>query len=310
MLGGAAARGDLTTGDDISTAYELAGLPSGRDIDDTDERAKRFDLFALRAQLSALDGDLDLDPAAKRIRAIASALADQKSIPAVAKEIDLIAAVADRDWWTDATVPMIEMVRKRLRGLVGLIDTAQRAIVYTDFNDTITEVSDVALTLVAHGVDRARFRDKAYAFLQSHEDDAVLFKLRHGKQLTPLDLEQLEKIMLASGDFTEPELRAAIDEAQGLGLFVRSIVGMDRAAAAEALSGFSNSLSGNQLAFITLVIEHLTRAGIVEPGLLYEPPFTGVAPTGPEAIFSDAQVTDLIGVLTRIRDSAQPTLAG
>jgi len=44
--------------------------------------------------------------------------------------------------------------------------------------------------------------------------------------------------------------------------------------------------------------------GVMEPSLLYEPPFTGYAPQGPEALFTSAQVEELFGVLDDIKASA------
>jgi hypothetical protein len=44
--------------------------------------------------------------------------------------------------------------------------------------------------------------------------------------------------------------------------------------------------------------------GIMDPALLYEPPFTGVAPTGPEHLFDENKVTRLITKIRAISDSA------
>ena len=295
------------TGDDYVVASGLAGLPSAEDVQDQDEQAKRFDLFALRAQLGVLVGDPGFKAARARIQAIANALAEQKSIPVIANNLELIAAVATDEWWQDVTVPMLEMMRIRLRGLVNLIDPSQKSIVYTNFADTAEESVPVDLTYVAVAVDRARFREKAFAFLRAHEDDVVLFKVRHGNQLTALDLSELERIMIESGDFKSDEISYAAAEAHGLGLFVRSMVGLDRAAATSALSAFTagSTLTGNQLAFVNLLVEQLTQRGAIDPELLYLSPFTDVAPTGPEALFTGAQVTELVAALRRIRSTAQ-----
>lgn len=101
------------------------------------------------------------------------------------------------------------------------------------------------------------------------------------------------------------EARQASD---GLGLFVRSLVGLDRTAAVEAFAGFTSTrnLSANQLHFVQLMIEHLTQNGVMEAARLYEPPLVDIAPLGPESLFEMAEVDDLIEVLHAIRRTAAP----
>lgn len=55
------------------------------------------------------------------------------------------------------------------------------------------------------------------------------------------------------------------------------------------------TLSANQLEFVNLIVTHLTERGVMEAGLLYEPPFTSFAPQGPDALFTSAQVDELFG---------------
>ena len=113
--------------------------------------------------------------------------------------------------------------------------------------------------------------------------------------------------MLAeSGVGGEEDIRRAAAEAQGLGLFVRSLVGLDRGAAKEALSGFlgGKTLSANQIEFINLVVDQLTEQGVVEPTRLYESPFTDITPRGPDGLFSPTQVEELLRSLEAVRATA------
>jgi type I restriction enzyme R subunit len=59
-----------------------------------------------------------------------------------------------------------------------------------------------------------------------------------------------------------------------------------------------------QIEFINMVIEHLTDQGVMDPALLYEPPFTDVAPTGHEKLLDEEKVTRLFTKIQAINDSA------
>lgn len=299
------------TGADLDAAAEhLSGLPSSADARDTDERAKRFDLLALRAQL----GVVSLEPedvnafiwAKTRLQAIAELLGEQRNIPVIKQNLELIQAVTSDEWWEGVTLGLLELMRLRLRSLVRLIDTFKQAIVYTDFEDTLGELEPAEIRIATPGVDRERFREKLLAFLHEHQDQVVLHKLRMGRQLTTLDLVELERILTETGGFSAAEIASGTAEANGLGLFIRSVAGMDRGAASQALDAFVRhaTFTANQLAFVKLIIDQLAQRGAVATGLLYEAPFTDFAPHGPDELFTDAQVTNLIDVLRHVAATA------
>jgi type I restriction enzyme R subunit len=109
-----------------------------------------------------------------------------------------------------------------------------------------------------------------------------------------------------SGTGGPDDIRQAAHKAKGLGLFVRSLVGMDRSAAKEALAGFikGKTFTANQLEFINLVVDHLTEHGVMEPARLYESPFTDIAPYGPDGLFKAVEIDELFHVLDVVRATA------
>lgn len=299
---------DRFTSSDADAAAELAGLPSSFDTD-TDEAARRFDALILEAQVAVASAEPIPPALVERIRGIASSLADQRSIPAVQAQTPLIDAMAQPEWWEGIPIAALEDARTRLRDLVRLIPRSGQGIVYTDFEDTLADAREVTMTRVAPGLDRRVFRDRLYGFLREHADSVALHKLRTGRSLTNLDLEQLEQILVAGAGLDADLLQTQAVEAGGLGRLVRSIVGLERSAAEELLADFVSApgFSHRQHAFVDLVVQQLTIAGRLDPQRLYEDPFDGIAPEGPDALFSDAQITDLIARLRRIDQSAEPT---
>jgi len=148
-----------------------------------------------------------------------------------------------------------------------------------------------------------RFRAKARAFLREHEDNIAIHRLRMNKPLTPTDLDTLEKVLAENGIGDTETIARAKEESQGLGLFVRSLVGLDRGAAKEAFAEFLDGkvYTANQIQFVDLIINHLTEHGVMGAALLYESPFTDIAPHGPDDLFTSDEVDGIVAVLDRVR---------
>jgi type I restriction enzyme R subunit len=223
----------------------------------------------------------------------------------------LIQAIQSEEWWQDVTTPMLDSVRRRLRLLVRLIDKRQRVILYTDFEDDLGAPEDVTLPEFTTANDWEKFRAKVRAFLLSHQDVTAIQKLRRNEPLTAGDLVELERILTESGSARPEDLQRARTESESLGLFLRSIVGLDREAAKDAFSEFLTSevLSGNQIEFLNMIIDHLADHGLMDPETLYSSPFTDVTPMGPEGLFEPEELDRLIDILRQVRSTAIATAA-
>lgn len=285
-------------------AHEVAGLPSEQDAED--EEAKRFDLLMLNLQLAVLRAEPAYVRLRDQVKAIAGLLEERSSIPMVREQLPLILELQADEWWQDVTSPMLEVVRKRLRALVKLIEKKQRKPIYTDFEDEMGSEATVELPGFAPMETFEKFREKARAFLREHQDHVAIQRLRSNQPLTAFDLAELERMLCESGVANPDHLEKAKTESEGLGLFVRSLVGLDREAAKEALNELTagKTLTANQIEFVNLIVDHLTEHGAMKPELLYESPFTDLNPLGPEGIFNSAQVDELVAVLSLVRARA------
>lgn len=287
----------------IELSHEVAGLPA--ELEAEAEEVKRFDLLLLNLQLALARSEPAFVRLRDQVKAIAGLLEEKSAIPMVREQMPLIMELQTDEWWQDVNLSMLERVRRRIRNLVCLIEKNARKPIYTDFEDEMGAATEVVLPGLAEGDDFEKFRAKARVFLRAHQDHVVIHKLRMNKSLTPSDVSELER-MLAESGLQDQQIRKAREQSKGLGVFVRSLVGLDRGAAKEAFASFlaGKTFGASQIEFVNLVINHLTEHGVMEASALYESPFTDIAPQGPDGIFSSAEVDQVISVLASVSASA------
>jgi len=124
-------------------------------------------------------------------------------------------------------------------------------------------------------------------------------KVRSGEPLSPADVAELQRILVAAGIGDDETFAEASERAGNFGRFVRGLVGMDRAATKAAFNAFLDDrrYTRKQIEFVEIVINELADQGVVEAWRFYESPCSGVAPTGPEDLFGPADLDDLFAQL-------------
>lgn len=282
---------------------DVAGLPSS--LEDDDLAAKQFDLLVLKAQLALLQQDGRFETYKKRIAELASFLEELQNVPMVAAELALILEIQTDEYWQDITLAILETARRKLRGLIKLIEIRKRPRIYSDFEDQIGPGSEVGVPGAAVGTDMHRFRLKIRHFLKDHMDHIAIQKLRRNEPLTAQDIRELENILVEAGVADDNQLASLKDEG-GLGVLIRSMVGLDREAAKRAFAEFidRHNLTANQTEFLNMVIDYLTERGIMDPASLYESPFTDMNSMGVEGVFESAEVVELIDIIKEVQKRA------
>ncbi len=303
----------LSPDDHQVLATTLAPLPSAyaEEQGDTDADARRFDLLLYNLQLALLRGEPRFQRLQLQLRELAAQLEARPNIPQVAAELELIRDLLRDEWWQDVTVAMLEEARRRLRGLMGLIETISREPLYTNFADELGELRERDAAALLSRDEFQQFRLRARDFLRAHDDHLTMQRLRRNQPLTPADLNELEQFLISHGIGDQQAIARAREECNGFGVFIRSLMGLDRNAAKELFAHYlaEGTHTATQIRFINEIIDELTSRGAMDPARLYDPPFSDLAPTGPEGLFSDAEAEQLFDLLQLINDRARPLLA-
>lgn len=287
--------------EDYAAILSIAGLPS--ELDPESEDAKRFDYLMLRLQLAFLRGQASFQKLKEKVIETAELLAEMSNVPLIRQQMELIGEVTEESWWEDVTLEMLENVRKKLRGLVMHIEKTTRNPVYTSFEDDIGEGVEVELPQFSNSIGLEKFKEKARFEFKERLNDLPIVKLRTNRPITSSDIKYFEDVLVElGGPEVVTELKA---EVESLGLFIRSLIGLERDTAKMEFNRFlsDKNLTASQNQFIEEIINYLTADGAMEPERLYESPFTDISPTGPDGLFGE-RAGELVSIIEHIRNRA------
>ncbi|MDZ4184656.1 MAG: DEAD/DEAH box helicase family protein [Desulfuromonadales bacterium] len=297
--------GQLDAEDALEVTLHLAGLPT--ELPQEDESAKRFDLLLLNLQLALLEKSGSFERYRNKVMEIAARLEGKGTIPLVAQQMALILDLQTESWWSGITLPLLEDVRLRLRELIKFLDKGEVKIVYTDFEDTIGESAEIYVSGYASAEEMRQYRLKVERFIRDHSHHITINKLRMNRQITRQDLEELERLLFSSEEVgSREQFDQVFGHQRSLGALIRSLVGLDREAVSEAFGEFlhNTTYAAAQIRFIDQIISYLTQNGTMDPGLLYEPPFTDLHDEGLDGVFGDAGAPKVINLLEEINHRA------
>jgi len=276
-----------------------------------DEMAKRFDLLMVNLQLAVAAKAPEEDRLFRQLYLTADQLGRMANIPAVHAKLPAIQAVltvGDNKAQRQEVFGLsaLEFTRKELRELVRLIQKDERNPVYTSLKDTVDRIGEERHELPG-GYHMRSYRLKVEQFIRQHKHHLTIHKLHTNEPITTAELQELERILFDGGERgTKEALMEELGDPQPMGVFIRSIIGMDSTSARQVFSDFLGkiNLRADQIHFIDQVIRHLTVRGIVDKRMLAEPPFTDVNDQGLFGVFEEVDQDRILSLVDRINLNA------
>ncbi|WP_292993104.1 DEAD/DEAH box helicase family protein [Nitrosomonas sp.] len=278
---------ELDQNDANVLAEQISGLPA---VDDDDEFARRFDLLILNLQIALLQNNPSQAHDQFKVREIAQGLEEKSAIPSVAALLALIQELQTDAWWQDVTLPMLEGVRVKLRGLIRFVDAEKKVDVYTNFTDHLAKEDSAIYEVVKLDPNLQNYRNRVQRFIREHQDHVTIRRLKNNEPITLIDIAALETILFAQDGPIPKEEYPKIYGKEPLGKLVRSIVGLDRNAAKAVFAGFLTkfpALNADQMAFLNEIVEYLVKNGVMEPKVIFVAPFNRHHELGVAGVFDD-----------------------
>jgi type I restriction enzyme R subunit len=302
-------RWDAVSNTDIETINQLAELPNS--LPEDNPLSKQFDLLILKLQLAVLSPQLPLIRGAKergdkfiklrdQVRDLMQRLEQKRTVPMVKAQLPLIEELQTETWWTDVTPEILETIRRDLRDLIKFIDREEQVIVYTDFIDELEDLDEVSVPTHQTGFSKEQYCKKVETYIHENQNHVAIAKLKRNVALTDSDVTALSTMLYSSQVVESVEQFQQVYGAVNIKSFIRQLVVLDRKAAKQAFNKYlqTQNFGANQIRFVEMIIDYLTQNGVMDPGKLYEAPFTNLHQDGLDGLFSnDSDIEGIIAIV-------------
>lgn len=269
----------------------------------SDEGAKRFDNLILSAQSELFKKNDSFLNYRENIQSIARELSRKGSIPMVAERMPMLNQIIADSYWENITLTQLEAIRNELRELIKFLEKQSISIVYTKFEDQIVEVKEFDLVPTSTKLESYRLRVEKIIRENAHH--ITIHRLRTNQTITVEELNQLEQLLFEGDISAKQKFKDAYGD-KPLGVFIRSLLGMDINAAKEAFSEFisKGSLNGDQIKFINTIIDFFSVSGTLDQKMLFDKPFTEINDMGLTGVFNEGESIKILSIVDRINKNA------
>lgn len=296
------ARWNTLDNNDVHMIEEhLSELPIPETVN---EMARRFDLMMLKLQIATLMMSGTKKKYEETLMDIAQGLSLKYTIPAVLKAKPLLEDIKRQDFYKGISQKKLDSVREELRELIHYLESNSRAIIYSNLED-----SDLEITINEPDISSNygnSYRRRVERFIRDNKTQLTISKLLTNEPITSKELKLLESILFDGVERGTYEDFIKEFGKEPLGVFIRSIIGLDVKAAQEAFADFlqAGNLQADQITFIQNIISYLSKNGTIEPSMLFEPPFTDMNDQGLLGVFDDGDAHKVISIIESINENA------
>ena len=206
--------------------------------------AIRFDMDIIAAQTTLYTNKDKAAPIAANVITKLNALPPH--LAQVQQHGDLINTMREPDWWQNASFGELENARKKLRGIMHLMEKGTTPPadppVYTDITEDSSLIKSATQESNIKSVDFKLYRQQVQGVLEPlFTSSPVLVKIRNGEPVTEQELDELTKLVLIQNPNVDIKVLQEFYPAATAGLdqILRTMVGMDSNAVAERFAEFA-----------------------------------------------------------------------
>ena len=250
----------------------LSSLPFP--VTEKTEMEKKFENLILKMQLKLFDNK-KVENEKMEISDIAKGLAKKGTIKEIQKNTDYIMKlIKDENYLKNIDILELKNLKDIIEPLTIFLDTDGKHLNYIvgDFEDThiSTEVKDINTFASAYINSKAKFQK----YLDKNKELLSIKKLRNNIELDNEDLKELKQLLYSNEEVSLESLKnennteiekisSLYGKKESFGIFIRSLIGLDREAINKEFSEFLNKekFNSNQIELINLIIENIVKYG-------------------------------------------------
>ena len=250
----------------------LSSLPFA--IEEKTEMEKKFENLILKSQLKLFDNK-KIENEKVEISDITKELSKKGTIKEIQKNASYIMKIIkDEDYLKNIDILELENLRNIIEPLTIFLDPKGKPLNYVVGNFIDTFLSITEKNINTFGSVYLNSKEKFQKYLDNNKNLLSIKKLRNNIELDAEDLKELKQLLYSNEEVDLESLKTennseiekisnVYGKNESFGIFIRSLVGLDREAINKEFSEFLNTekFNSNQIELINLIIENIVKYG-------------------------------------------------